>query len=104
MPLADAIGAQSAARGGQKTARLEIRLRPEQKDLLERAAALQGASLTDFATASLEVAAAQVIQLHQTIALSALDSRAFVEALLNPPEPGERLVTALERHREWLGR
>lgn len=104
MSLADPIGAQPAARGGQKTARLEIRLRPEQKDLLERAAALQGASLTDFATASLEIAAAQVVQLHQTIALSTLDSRAFVDALLNPPEPGERLVNAFERHREWLGR
>ncbi len=104
MSLADAIGAPPATRSGQKTARLEIRLRPEQKELLERAAALQGASLTDFATASLETAAAQVVQLHQTIALSALDSRAFVDALLNPPQPGERLVNALERHRERLGR
>ncbi len=104
MSLADAIGAQPPAAGGQKTARLEIRLRPEQKELLERAAALQGASLTDFATASLATAAAKVIQLHQTIALSARDSRAFVDALLNPPEPNERLVNALERHREWLGR
>lgn len=104
MSLADAMGAQPSMPSGQKTARLEIRLRPEQKELLERAAALQGASLIDFATVSLEIAAAQVVQLHQTIALSALDSRAFMNALLDPPQPGERLVNALERHRERLGR
>ncbi|MHB0981606.1 MAG: type II toxin-antitoxin system TacA family antitoxin [Thermoleophilia bacterium] len=104
MSLADAIGAQPTTRSGQKTARLEIRLRPEQKELLERAAALQGASLTDFATASLETAAAHVVRRHQTIVLSALDSRAFFEALFNPPQPDKRLVNALERHRERLGR
>ena len=103
MSSTDATGAQPTARSGRKTARLEIRLRPEQKELLERAATLQGASLTDFAAASLETAAARVVRRHQTIVLSALDSRAFFEALLDPPQPGARLVNALERHRERLG-
>ena len=34
-----------------------------------------------------------------TLVLNANDSKAFIEALLNPRPPDERLLRALERHK-----
>ena len=35
--------------------------------------------------------------------LTGADRDAFLDALLNPPEPAEALVAALKRHRELFG-
>jgi uncharacterized protein (DUF1778 family) len=35
--------------------------------------------------------------------LVAADREAFLDAVQNPPEPTEKLVAALRRHREMLG-
>jgi uncharacterized protein (DUF1778 family) len=37
------------------------------------------------------------------ISLSGADRDAFLAAVLNPPEPTDRLVAALKRHRELFG-
>ncbi|MBI2761725.1 MAG: DUF1778 domain-containing protein [Chloroflexi bacterium] len=90
--------AQAAAR----RERLEARITPEQKALLQQAAGLQGRSVTDFVISSAQAAAEETIRAHQ-IVLTAKDSALFVEALLNPPEPNEHLINALRRHREFTG-
>lgn len=82
--------------------RLEARLSPEQKMLLERAAALEGRSLTDFVVDSAQAAALETIQRYEVIALTARDSRMFAEALMHPPAPNERLRSAARRHRELI--
>ncbi len=64
--------------------RLEARLTPAQKSLIEHAAALQGRSVTDFVLASVQEAALRAIDDHQRITLSVRDGRAFVEALITP--------------------
>lgn len=46
--------------------RLEARISPEQKALLERAAALEGRSLTDFVVASAQAAAHETIRRYGT--------------------------------------
>ncbi|MDF0553260.1 DUF1778 domain-containing protein [Kamptonema sp. UHCC 0994] len=51
-------------------ARLEARISPEIKFLLQKAADLEGLTLTDFAIASLQKAAIATIQKHQTLKLS----------------------------------
>lgn len=79
--------------------RLEARVSPEQKTLLERAAALEGRSLTDFVVSSAQSAALETIQRYEVIALTARDSMAFAEALMHPPAPNERLRAAAGRHR-----
>jgi len=75
-------------------ARIEARVSPEQKELLERAAAIEGVTPTDFAISTMHRAATTVIQDHTTIELSVRNQRAFVEALMNPPEPNEALRAA----------
>ena len=75
-------------------ARIEARVSPKQKELFERAAAIEGVTLTDFAISSMQRAAARVVQEHTIMELSVRNQRAFVEALQNPPEPNEVLREA----------
>ena len=83
--------------------RLEARISRDQKALFQRAAALQGRTLTDFVVASAHAAAIRTIEEMQIIRLSAQDSRAFAEALLNPRKPSEKLRAAARRYMEKSG-
>lgn len=74
-----------------KPERLEARVTSEQKELIERAADLEGRSLTDFLVASAAAAAKQVIQEHEILKLAAQDRAVFLAALQNPPEPNAKL-------------
>jgi uncharacterized protein (DUF1778 family) len=93
------IKAQSA-----RTARLEARITAEQKDLLSRAAALQGRSLSDFVVTSAYEIAARTVREHEAVMLSARDRELFVTALLRPPAPGARLRKAARRYRKRAGK
>ena len=46
--------------------------------------------------------ARRVLEEHERMIVSGIDQEAFLEALLNPPEPAEKLVAALRRHRALL--
>lgn len=70
------------------TTRLSFRTSPSVKALIKQAAQLEGQSMTEFIVAAASEAAGCVIAQHQAIALSVADSEAFVDALLNLPEPG----------------
>jgi uncharacterized protein (DUF1778 family) len=83
--------------------RLEARITVEQKLLIERAAAIEGRTVTDFVTTSVQEAARRTIEDHQRIALSVRDSRAFVEGLLNPPPVNDRLRETIRRYRQATG-
>lgn len=83
--------------------RLETRISAEEKTLLKRAADLEHQSVTEFVRQSLRTTATETIRRHETMVLSARDSAAFVELLMNPPAPGERLRSAAKAHRELIG-
>ncbi len=78
--------------------RLEARVTAEQKALFERAADLSGRSLTDFVVTAVQEAANAEIERQKVTRLSREESIAFVEAILNPPEPNEALRRAHERY------
>ena len=84
--------------------RLEARIPAEQKALIQRAAELQGRTLTDFVIASAHEAAVRTIDAVDTIRLNETESRAFAESLLDPREPTERLRAAARRYVETFGR
>jgi uncharacterized protein (DUF1778 family) len=90
-------------RGRTRAQRLEARVTAEQKTLIEHAAALQGRTVTDFVLTSVQEAARRAIEEHQQLELSVRDSRAFVDALLNPRPVNERLGDTLRRYREASG-
>ena len=83
-----------------KNARLEARITAEQKALIERAAAYAGRSVSDFVVATVQEAAKAVVQEHELLRLNESQSRAFVETLLNPPEPNEALQQASDEYRQ----
>jgi uncharacterized protein (DUF1778 family) len=89
--------------GRTRAERLETRVTAEQKSLIERAAALQGRSLTDFVLTSVQDAARRAIEEHSRLALSVRDSEAFVNGLLNPPPVNDRLRDTVRRYRERAG-
>jgi uncharacterized protein (DUF1778 family) len=84
----------------RQQARIEARVSPKLKRLFERAAEIEGITLTDFAISSMQRAAASVVQEHTVIELSARNQRAFLEALVNPPEPNEALRKAARAYKE----
>lgn len=87
-----------------KSERLEARITAEQKVLLQRAADLEGRTLTDFVVSHAQTAALETIEKFQIIQLSQRDSEIFVASLLNPPEPGAVLKAAAARYKSNMER
>jgi uncharacterized protein (DUF1778 family) len=85
-----------------KTARLETRITPELQALLKRAAEIEGRTVSDFVVTAVRDAAERRIERSQVITLSLDDQRAFVEAILDPPEPTPALRRAFERHKALI--
>jgi uncharacterized protein (DUF1778 family) len=81
-----------------RSERLEARVTRELKQLIEQAAELEGRSITDFIVASTQAAARQVIQERELLKLGARDREVFVQALMNPPKPNEKLRQAVRRY------
>ena len=87
-----------------RAARLEARITPRQKALLQRAASLSGRTLSEFVVASAQEAAAKVIQDHAAIRLTREEQMAFVRSLLKPPAPIARLRKAVAKYKQQMGR
>jgi uncharacterized protein (DUF1778 family) len=92
----------ATANSATTTARLEARISQETKALVQKAADLEGRSLTDFVVASAQAAAYRVIEQHQTLKLNIEDSDAFVDAMLNAPQPNEALKAAALRYKRII--
>ena len=97
--MTDSMAPPARLRG----ARLETRVTADQKRLIERAAALQGRSVTDFVLTSVQDAAQRAIEQSQRLDLSLRDSEAFVAALLNPQPVNQRLAETVRRYRQITG-
>jgi uncharacterized protein (DUF1778 family) len=69
------------------------------KVLIARAERLSGRRVTDFCVTALTEAARRTIAEYETLVLSSRDRAAFVDALMNPPAPSERLRRAFAEHR-----
>jgi len=83
----------------RQQARIEVRIGAKQKRLFERAATIEGVTLTDFAISSMQRAAASTVEEHTRIELSERDQQAFVQALMNPPEPNAALRAAVKAYK-----
>ena len=87
-----------------KVYRFDARLDEDQKLLIQRAADLEGRTMTDFVLHSAKVAAERTIQERAMMILSARDTEAFVAAILNPAEPGPTLRAAARAYKTRVGR
>jgi uncharacterized protein (DUF1778 family) len=86
-----------------KTYRFDARLNEEQKFLIQRAADLEGRSMTDFVVHSAQEAAERAIEKRTILVLSARDSEAVVNAILNPVDPGPVMRKAFREYRDKMG-
>lgn len=88
--------------GAVKSFRFDARLNEEQKILIQRAADLEGRTMTDFVLHSAEMAAERTIQERAMLILSARGTREFVDAILRPAAPRRVLRSAVRRYRKTL--
>ena len=75
--------------------RMSLRIRPEQKALLARAAALRQSDLTTFVTRSALREAEAVVEEAERINLSERDSLLILDLLENPPPANAKLRAAI---------
>lgn len=82
-----------------KRERLELRVGASAKELIQRAMSVTGLTAGDLAYEG----ARRVLDEHERMVLTGADRDAFLAALMNPPEPSEKLIAALRRHRDLTG-
>jgi uncharacterized protein (DUF1778 family) len=78
--------------------RITARIPHANRMLIERAAAIYGATLNQFIVQSALDRAGEILQREETLRLSERDARTFLDALENPPAPVDKLVEALQAH------
>jgi uncharacterized protein (DUF1778 family) len=82
-----------------KTQRLELRLAPSAKKVIQQAMSVTGLAAGDLAYEG----ARRLLDEHQRMVLSGADRNAFLAAIGGPNDPSPRLMEALRRHRHLFG-
>ncbi len=87
-----------------KEERLQIRVGPADKALLERAAAASHLNVSAFVVQAAAAKAEEILAERSSIRLTREAAVAFTEALERPAEVNDRLATAMRRKRKfsWL--
>lgn len=93
---------QRRSNSAAKTYRFDARLTAEQKLLIQRAADLEGRTMTDFVLHSAESTAERTIERRYMLILTARETEAFANAILNPPNPGTVLRKAAREYRKKI--
>jgi uncharacterized protein (DUF1778 family) len=80
--------------------RIDVRLRPEQKTEIERAAHIKGLTMTDFIIQNAVTSARQAIREYETWTLERPDAELFAAALMEPVVLGPRLTQAAKHYKK----
>lgn len=83
-----------------KDKRIDLRLTQEQKELLERAAALKGISVSAYTLVHVLPAAKQDLDSHERLILSDRDRDLFMSVMENPPTLKGKLKSAIAQYTE----
>jgi len=78
--------------------RITARIPHANRLIIERAAAVYGATLNQFIVQTALDRAGEILEREETLRLSARDSQTFLAALENPPEPSAKLIDAMKAH------
>ena len=81
-----------------RTQRVQIRIAPAAKRMIERAAALRNTTVSGFVVNSALDAASHLVRKQERLVLEARDWDVFLDALLDPPEPNAALRDAIQAH------
>jgi uncharacterized protein (DUF1778 family) len=80
---------------------LNIRIRPEERSLIDRAAKARGKNRTDFVLEAARTAAEEALLDQAIITASPEAYAAFLTRLDMPPEPNERLRKTMQTPPPW---
>jgi uncharacterized protein (DUF1778 family) len=94
-----AMAALSTAPNKRET--LNIRIKPEERSLIDRAAKARGKNRTDFVLEAARMAAEEALLDQAIIAASPEPYAAFLARLDMPPEPNERLRRTMQTPAPW---
>ena len=83
----------------RKSVRMEARVTPSARKVIERATALSGMVVGDLAYEG----AMKVLDDYEHILLRGADAEAFLNAISEPPAPAKRLIAALRKHAVMSG-
>ena len=83
-----------------KSERINLRLDAAAKHKIEQAASVEGRTVSGFILSSALACADAAVRAHETMVLGKRDAEVFLDAILNPPEPNEKLRRAMREHRE----
>ncbi|MBM4411620.1 MAG: DUF1778 domain-containing protein [Chloroflexi bacterium] len=83
--------------GTTRSARVELRMTPEEKELLAAAAAREHLDVTSFVLRRVLPAAEEILADRHRIVLSERDARRLMEYLDNPPPPTPGMIAAAAR-------
>lgn len=78
--------------------RIDIRINSESKSLFLKAAELSGQNLSAFVVESVRERAVRILEDYDKIRLNNQSRDIFLNALTNPPAPGEALRRAAEKY------
>ena len=81
-----------------RSERINLRLSETAKRRIERAASVEGKTVSAFIVSSALENAEKTVRRHETIALAREDATRFFDTLSDPPPPNDRLRAALEEH------
>lgn len=80
---------------------LNLRIKPELRGLIDRAAAAQGKTRTDFVLEASRRAAEEALLDRVVFVVDEPDYRQFLERLDTPPQPNARLKTTMATPAPW---
>ena len=83
--------------------RIDVRISKEQKELIKYASDLSGfKNLTEFIIYSVNKEAKKVIIENNQVLKSLEDKKIFLDAILNPPAPNDRLIKAFLNYKKKM--
>ena len=78
--------------------RIHLRVSHDAKRRIERAAGVEGKTVSGFIVSSALEQAEKTLREHETVVLRRADARTFFDAIANPTAPNDKLTTALKEH------
>jgi uncharacterized protein (DUF1778 family) len=91
------------SRKSKSAARLDVRLRSDNKALIEEAATLSGKTMSEYVVSTLVQQSTEVLQRHRHVQLSDQDRDQFLALLDASDEPSPALTQAARRYKRILG-
>lgn len=78
--------------------RIVARIPRSNRVIIEKAAAVYGATVNQFIVQTVLDRATEILQREEVLKLTEKDARLFLDALDNPPAPNENLIKAMHQY------